>query len=72
MPTPIKNGTGNVLDNLSNLITIPNNVLQGDFKVAVINTGRLVINSTVGILGIIDVANDLVFRNMKKKTMVKL
>ena len=67
LPTPIKNGTGNVLDNLSNLITIPNNVLQGDFKVAVINTGRLVINSTVGILGIIDVANDLGFPKYEKE-----
>ena len=67
LPTPIKNGTGNVLDNLSNLITIPNNVLQGDFKVAVINTGRLVINSTVGILGIIDVADDLGFPKYEKE-----
>jgi len=67
LPTPIKNGTGNVLDNLSNLITIPNNVLQGDIKLAVINTGRLVINSTVGILGIIDVADDLGFPKYEKE-----
>ena len=67
LPSPIKNGTGNVLDNLSNLITIPNNVLQGDFKLAVVNTGRLVINSTVGILGIIDVANDLGFPKYEKE-----
>ena len=26
LPPPIKTGTGNILDNLSNLITIPNNV----------------------------------------------
>ena len=61
LPTPIKKGTRNVLNNLSNLITIPNNVLQGDIKVAVINTGRLIINSTVGILGIVDVADELGF-----------
>ncbi len=67
LPTPIKNGTGNVLNNLSNLITIPNNVLQGDLKVAVINTGRLVINSTIGILGIIDVADDLGFPKYEKE-----
>ena len=29
LPSPIKNGTSNALDNLSNLITIPNNILQG-------------------------------------------
>ena len=67
LPTPIKKGTRNVLNNLSNLITIPNNVLQGDLKIAVINTGRLVINSTVGILGIIDVADDLGFPLYEKE-----
>ena len=54
LPAPIKKGTGNVLNNLSNLITIPNNVLQGDLKLAGINTGRLVVNTTLGILGIFD------------------
>ncbi len=56
-----KKGTRNVVRNLSNLITIPNNVLQGDVKTAIINTGRLVINTTVGILGTIDVANKMGF-----------
>ena len=57
LPVPIKKGTGNALSNLSNLITIPNNVLQGDLKLAAINTGRLVVNSTIGILGIFGVAS---------------
>ena len=39
LPSPIKSGTSNALTNLSNLITIPNNVLQGEFKTAGINTG---------------------------------
>ena len=56
LPSPVKSGVGNSLDNLSNLVTIPNNILQGDFKQAGINTGRFVINTTVGILGLIDVA----------------
>ena len=56
LPSPIKSGVSNSLDNLSNLVTVPNNILQGDFKTAGINTGRFVINSTVGILGLIDVA----------------
>ena len=43
------------------LITIPNNVLQGDIKLALINTDRLVVNSTIGILGTIDVANKMGF-----------
>ena len=57
LPSPIKSGVSNSLDNLSNLVTIPNNILQGDFTEAGINTGRFIINTTVGILGIIDVAN---------------
>ena len=61
LPTPIKEGTSNVLDNLSNLITIPNNVLQGDFKSAGTNTARLVVNSTLGVLGIFDIAEVLGF-----------
>ena len=67
LPKPIKNGTSNVLNNLSNLITIPNNVLQGDMKLAIINTGRLVVNSTIGILGIVDVADNMGFPKYEKE-----
>ena len=56
LPTPIKSGVSNSLDNLSNVVTIPNNLLQGEFTKASINTGRFVINTTVGILGLIDIA----------------
>ncbi len=67
LPTPIKNGTSNVLNNLSTLITIPNNVLQGDLKTAGINTGRLFVNSTVGILGIFDAATGMGFPKYTKE-----
>ncbi len=56
LPSPVKSGVSNSLDNLSNLVTIPNNILQGDFAMAGLNTGRFLINTTVGILGLIDVA----------------
>tara|TARA_B100000900_G_scaffold73557_1_gene58615 strand:- start:659 stop:1456 length:798 start_codon:yes stop_codon:yes gene_type:complete len=61
LPDPIQKGTANAVNNLSNLITIPNNVLQGDLKLAFINTGRLIVNSTIGILGTLDVANQMGF-----------
>ena len=32
LPQPIRSGTSNVLSNLSNVVTIPNNVLQGELK----------------------------------------
>ena len=59
IPSPIRGGVSNSLDNLSNLVTIPNNILQGDFTLAGVNTGRFLINSTVGVLGIFDVAQAL-------------
>ena len=67
LPAPIKRGTNNVLNNLSTLITIPNNVLQGDIKLAAINTGRLVVNTTLGILGIFDPASEMGFPKYVKE-----
>ena len=67
LPSPVQKGTKNAVTNLSNLITIPNNVLQGDVKMALINTGRLVVNTTVGLLGTIDVANKLGFPKYERE-----
>ena len=67
IPSPIKNGVSNSLDNLSNLITIPNNILQGNFATAGANTGRFLINSTVGVLGIMDVAQHLGLSEYEKE-----
>ena len=67
LPDRIQSGTSNVVNNLSNLITIPNNILQGDIKLALINTGRLVVNTTVGILGTIDMANKMGFPKYEKE-----
>ena len=57
LPKPIRSGTSNALNNLSNVVTIPNNVLQGQFKDAGVNSIRFLINSTLGIAGIFDVAS---------------
>ena len=57
LPKPIRSGTSNALSNLSNVVTIPNNILQGQFKDAGINTLRFSINTTLGIAGIFDVAS---------------
>ena len=43
LPSPIRSGTGNAINNLSNLVTIPNNILQGDINSAVNNSFRFVI-----------------------------
>ena len=67
LPDPVQKGTSNAVKNLSNLITIPNNILQGDIKLALINSGRLVVNTTVGILGTIDVANKMGFPKYERE-----
>ena len=67
LPSPLKTGISNSLDNLSTLVTIPNNILQGEVKKAGINSGRFIINSTIGILGFIDVANHLGFPEYEKE-----
>ena len=67
LPSPVRSGTSNALNNLSSLITVPNNILQGEFKTAGINTGRFVVNTTVGILGILDVAEKIGFPKYEKE-----
>ena len=67
LPSPVKNGVSNSLNNLSNVVTIPNNILQGEFALAGVNTGRFLINTTVGILGLIDVATYLGFTEYVKE-----
>ncbi|MBD1161874.1 VacJ family lipoprotein [Pelagibacterales bacterium SAG-MED15] len=67
LPSPIRIGTSNILSNLSNLMTIPNNILQGDLKTAGINAARLTVNTTIGIFGIFDAASQMGFVKDYKK-----
>ena len=67
LPSPVRSGTSNALDNLSSLVTIPNNILQGDFAKAGVNTGRFLINTTIGIVGIFDVAEKMGFPEYEKE-----
>ena len=67
LPSPVRAGTGNALDNLSTLVTIPNNILQGEFKKAGVNTGRFIVNTTVGVVGIFDVAEKIGFPEYEKE-----
>ena len=67
LPSPIRAGTSNMVSNISNLATIPNNLLQGDFKSAANNTMRLIVNTTLGIVGLFDVASGLGFEKLDKE-----
>ena len=67
LPSPVRTGVSNVLDNLTTLVTIPNNVLQGELKKAGVNTGRFAINTTIGVLGIFDIAEAIGFPEYVKE-----
>ena len=67
LPAPIRKGTGNVIDNLRSLLTLSNNILQGDFRMAGNTAGRFVVNTTVGILGIFDPAAALGLEDQGKE-----
>lgn len=59
VPLPAKSSIGNALGNVGDLWIGVNNALQGKFSEAGNDLGRLLINSTVGILGLFDVASEL-------------
>lgn len=59
IPDPIVTGVSNFSSNLELPITILNGILQLDSEGVSKNTGRFLINSTVGLLGIFDVASSI-------------
>ena len=58
LPTPIQSGVGNFINNLKLPLAAFNQLLQGQGKNAMESTGRFLVNSTIGIFGLIDVADD--------------
>ena len=56
LPEPIKNGTSNFTSNVATLLSIPNSLLQGNIKQVGHSTGSFLVNSTVGVLGILNPA----------------
>jgi len=66
LPEPIKNGTGNFTSNLGTLLTIPNHLLQGQWRLAGESTASFAINTTVGVLGFANPAAKLGLRNQQE------
>ena len=60
VPLPAKAGVGNFFGNIADLRNVLNNALQGKLGDAGNDLGRLLINSTVGIFGLFDVASEIV------------
>ena len=59
LPSPIRTGTSNFTSNIGTLLSIPNNILQGEFKQLGHSVGSFAINTTVGILGIFNPAEKI-------------
>ena len=59
LPSPVKTGTNNFTSNIGTLLSIPNNVLQGNIKQLGHSVGSFAINTTVGILGFLNPAEKL-------------
>ena len=59
LPEPIKNGTSNFTSNIATLLSIPNSLLQGNIKQVGHASGSFLINSTVGILGVLNPAEKI-------------
>ena len=59
LPIPVRKGSSNFVENLRSLLTLSNNILQGDLKSATNTAGRFAVNTTVGILGIFDPATKM-------------
>jgi phospholipid-binding lipoprotein MlaA len=58
VPTPVRTGIRNVLGNLRTPVILANDMLQGEPRRAGDTLGRFLINSTLGVAGIFDVAGD--------------
>ena len=66
LPKPIKDGTGNFTSNIATLLSIPNNLLQGNIKQLGHSTGSFIVNTSVGILGFFNPAEKIGLKPYKE------
>ena len=59
LPSPIRSGTSNFTSNIGTLLSIPNNLLQGNLSQLGHSVGSVAINTTVGILGFLNPAEKI-------------
>jgi len=59
LPSPVQSGIGNFINILKLPLVAVNQLLQGQGKYAAESTGRFFVNSTIGIFGIVDVADNI-------------
>ncbi|HET7775577.1 MAG TPA: VacJ family lipoprotein [Azospira sp.] len=59
LPQPVQTGVGNFFGNIADVFIAVNNLLQGKPAEAVSDTGRFLVNTTIGVLGVFDVASSM-------------
>jgi len=59
VPSFVQTGVGNFFRNLRYPSYLVSDVVQGKFSQALDHTGRFLVNSTVGVVGLVDVAKDM-------------
>ncbi len=59
LPQFVRTGVSNFFANLNDVIIALNNLLQGKFLNAVSDVGRIAVNTTAGLVGVIDVATEI-------------
>ena len=59
LPNTLKKGTSNFTSNIATLLSIPNSLLQGNFKQVGHASGSFLVNTTVGVLGVLNPAKKL-------------
>ncbi len=57
-PSVVQTGVGNFFGNIGDVWTGVNNLLQGKFEAAALDVVRVTANTTLGVLGLFDVASD--------------
>lgn len=58
LPSPVRTGIGNVINNANEVGTLVNSLLQGKLEKSFITTSRFMINTTFGALGLFDWASE--------------
>ena len=57
LPSFVRMGIGNVLSNVGDVGNVLNKALQGEFRAAYADVGRVLMNSTLGLGGMFDIAS---------------
>ena len=70
LPSPLQSGINNFLSNLRAPLVVVNQLLQGQGENAVQSSGRFIVNSTVGVFGLFDVAEKIGLHKKENKVTI--